>query len=171
MRTYVVQRLLLTLPTLLGITVIVFVAVHLLPGDLVDQLAGDYGGQNAAAKAQLRESYSLNKGITSQYFDWMGKLFRGDLGSSLLSKRPVWKDLQQRLPVTIELGLIALVASQLIAVPIGVVSALRQKTLVDFLARSFAIGLLAVPSFWLGLLVLTYGFVWFGWTPPLRYTY
>jgi len=100
----------------------------------------------------------------------MGGVLRGDLGTSLRNKSPIASDLAERLPVTAELGALGMLVGLLIAIPIGVLAAVRQDTWADYLGRSTAIGFLAIPSFWLGTLVVTLPSVWWGWTPPLRYT-
>src|SRR5690606_24183002 len=105
----------------------------------------------------------------SQYVEWLGELGRGDFGTSIISGRPVMSDLKQRMPVTAQLGVMALVLSVIIAIPLGVLSAVKQDTIWDYGARGLAIAALSIPSFWLALLVITYGFRWFSWTPPLRY--
>jgi peptide/nickel transport system permease protein len=155
---------------MLGVTLAVFSAVRFLPGDVVTQiLAGGYGAANPAFRASLEKQYSLNKSIPQQYVQWIGATARGDLGHSILSGRPVTQELRTRLPATFELGFLGLVVSLLIALPVGILSAIHQDSVIDLIARSFAIALLAAPSFWLALLAITYGFVWFGWTPPLHY--
>jgi peptide/nickel transport system permease protein len=164
-----VGRVLLLLPTLIGITLVVFISVHLLPGDVVDQILGDSSTASPALKAQLRKQYSLNSNVAKQYVVWSSDLLHGDMGKSIISGRPVVSDLKQRLPVTFELGAISLVVSLLVALPIGVLSAMKQDSLWDHIARSFSIAFLAIPSFWLALIVITYGFQWFKWTPPLHY--
>jgi peptide/nickel transport system permease protein len=169
MNTYVAQRLLLILPTMFGVTVVLFMAVRFLPGDAVDQMLGDFGAASPELRRQLEERYSLNNSIPEQYADWIGELVTGDLGTSITSGRSVSSELQRRLPATFELGILAMIFSLMISLPIGIMSAVKQNSAVDYAARSFAIMLLAVPSFWLGLLAITYGFVWFGWAPPLRY--
>ena len=172
MQRYVARRLLLLIPTMFGITFFVFVAVRFVPGGVVDQLLGEYweyGRPPPELRGQLEERYSLNQPIHTQYIQWLGEIVRGNLGTSITSTQPVLNDLKFRLPVTIQLGVMALIISTVIAVPVGVLSALRQDTLPDYLGRSLAITLLALPNFWLALLVITYGFIWFGWTPPLKY--
>lgn len=170
MQRYVVRRLLLIIPTMFGITMVIFMAVRFLPGDVIAGILGeDVGAAGPEVRARLEERYSLNDSIPQQYVQWLGELVRFDFGTSIISGRSVLEDLKSRLPVTAQLGLMALLISQMIALPVGVISAIRQKTPIDYVARSFAIGLLAVPSFWLALLAIIYGFRWFGWTPPLTY--
>ena len=169
MTNYLVRRTLLLIPTLLGVTVVVFLSVRFLPGDVVDQILGDFGNVDPAIRAQLEAQYSLNDSVFVQYGDWIADLFRGDFGTSILSGRSVGSELETRLPATFQLGLLALVVSVAIALPVGIIAAVRQDTPIDYVGRSLAILLLAIPSFWLALMAITYGFIWFGWVPPLQY--
>src|SRR4051812_14200637 len=168
MHVYLARRLLLVIPTLFGVSVIVFMLVRMLPGDAVTMLLQDYA--YATNADELRAKLGLDRPVYVQYVEWVGGVVRGDLGTSLRSKTPVADELVNRMPVTAELGLIAMVIGLLIAIPIGVISAIRQDSWSDYLGRSTAIGFLAIPSFWLGTLVVTLPSVWWGWTPPLRYT-
>jgi peptide/nickel transport system permease protein len=165
----ILRRVVLLVPTLLGITFVVFAAVRFLPGDAIDQISSQSGAPNPELRRQLEEKYSLNQNIPTQYLGWMADIVRGDLGTSIGSSRAVTRELRDRLPVTFQLGVMALSVSLLISLPVGVLSAVKQDTPWDYISRTFAIGFLAVPTFWLGLIVITYGFQWFGWTPPLRY--
>lgn len=168
MQAYIIRRLLLTIPTLIGISFIVFVSVRFIPGTIVDQLLANTDATPEIRK-QLEEEYNLTGNIVVKYVEWMGNLAKFDLGTSAISRRPITEALGERLPATMELGFLGLLLSQLIGIPIGTIAAIRQDTPLDYITRSFAIALLAVPSFWLALLAITYGFNWFGWTPPLRY--
>jgi peptide/nickel transport system permease protein len=143
--------------------------VRLLPGDATTLLLQD-AKSSAADEAALRHQLGLDQPLIVQYVDWAATLARGDLGRSLKSRNPVSDELGGRIPVTLELGLLALVIAIGIAIPIGVLSAARQDTWADYVSRSAAIGLLAIPGFWLATLVITLPSVWWGWTPPLRYT-
>jgi peptide/nickel transport system permease protein len=169
MSTYVARRLALLLPTLLGVSMLVFVLVRLLPGDATTLQLQD-ARATAADEAALRHQLGLDQPIYVQYVSWLGTLARGDLGHSFKSRNPVIDELSGRIPVTLELGLLALLISAGIAIPVGVLSASRQDTWADYVSRSAAIGLLAIPGFWLGTLVITLPSVWWQWTPPLRYT-
>ncbi|MCC6388533.1 MAG: ABC transporter permease [Dehalococcoidia bacterium] len=169
MQKYILRRAALLLPTLIGITLVVFLAVRFLPGDVIDQMTGERGSANPEMRRQLEERYSLTGSVGRQYVEWLSDIAAGDLGTSITTNRPVTTDLRQRLPITFQLGTMALLISILVAIPVGILSAVTQDSVWDFLARSLSIGFLAVPSFWMGLLVLTYGFVWFGWVPPLNY--
>ena len=119
---------------------------------------------------ELRAKLGLNRPIYVQYFEWLGQVVRGDLGESLWTKRPVRDELAARLPVTLELGLLAVVFALIIAIPIGVLSATRADTLRDYAARSAAILGLSVPGFWLATLVIVLPAIWWGWTPHLSFT-
>ena len=169
MSRYLARRLALLVPTLLGVSIVVFVLVRLLPGDATTLMLQD-AKSTAADEAALRSQLGLDQPLAVQYVRWLGTLLHGDLGQSFKSRNPVRDELASRIPVTAELGLLALLISAGLAIPIGVLSAVRQDTWPDYIARSAAIGLLAIPGFWLGTLVVTLPSVWWQWTPPLRYT-
>ena len=169
MKRYIMQRLLLAVPTLLGVTVFVFAMIRLLPGDVVSMMLEDYASYAKDAD-DLRAKLGLDKPVHEQYVTWLGKIMRGDLGRSLRNQSSITQDLVARLPVTLELGLLGLAVSLLISIPLGVYSAVKQDTLSDYVARSAAIGMLAIPGFWLATLVITLPSLWFRWAPPLRYT-
>jgi peptide/nickel transport system permease protein len=166
---YILRRLLLTIPALVGVSLIISGMIRLLPGDAVDIMLQDYSGYAKDAE-DLREKLGLNRPFYVQYITWFGGIFKGDLGKSLADQTPVTTELANRLPVTFELGLMGLVIGLLIAIPLGVFSAVRQDTVPDYLARSLAIAMLAIPGFWIGTLAITLPSLWFKWTPPLRYT-
>lgn len=167
--SYVLKRLLLMVPTLFGITVIVFMMVRFLPGDVVDTLAGDYGVADPELRQQLRKEYSLDDSMPSQYVNWILGLVRLDLGKSIISGRDVSNEFRHRAPPTAELAFLTIMFSLIVSIPIGVLSATRQNSWADLTARSFAIAFLAVPGFWLGTLVITLPSRWWGWSPPLEY--
>lgn len=168
MHLYLARRLLLVVPTLIGVSVVVFALVRMLPGDAVAMLLQDYAYARDAE--EMRARLGLDRPVYVQYVEWLGAVLQGDLGVSLRSKTPVAQELASRIPVTAELGLLAMLVGLAVALPIGVLSAVKQDTWPDYLARSGAIGMLAIPSFWLGTLVITLPSMWWGWTPPLRYT-
>ncbi|MBV9170496.1 MAG: ABC transporter permease [Chloroflexi bacterium] len=169
MSRYLARRLVLLVPTLLGVSIVVFVLVRLLPGDATTLMLQD-ARATAADEQALRHRLGIDQPIHVQYVTWLGGLARGDLGTSFKSHTPVRDELAARIPVTAELGVLAMLISTLIAIPVGVISAVRQDTWPDYVSRSAAIGLLAIPGFWLGTLVVTLPSVWWQWTPPLRYT-
>ncbi len=172
MQRYVARRLMLTVPTLLGVTFVVFMMVRAVPGDVIDQILGDFGAGDEATKQALREEYSLDGNLAGQYVRWLGDVVRFDFGDSIISGRTVTSELEDRVPVTFELGILAIFFSLLIALPVGIISAIRQDTLTDYFARSFAISLLAVPGFWVALMIITLAGRYFTWAvPPKTYPY
>jgi peptide/nickel transport system permease protein len=171
MRGYVVRRLLALLPTLLLASVIVFVTVRLIPGDVIDlMLSQNDVAADKMSREQVMAALGLDTPIAQQYVRWIGAIaLHGDLGRSLWQTTPVTELLAARLPVTFELGFLALVVALAIALPIGTYSALRQDTAGDYLTRSFSILLLAVPGFWLGTMVMVFPSIWWGWSPEVNY--
>ena len=168
MRQYVLKRLLLVVPTLLLVSIIVFSLNHMLPGDVVVLMFEE----KAYAKdlETLRAKLGLDRPLYIQYFSWIGQVMGGDLGESLWTKRPVLEEITRRLPVSLKLGAMAIMVALCIALPIGVLSAIRQDTLKDYTARSAAIVGLSVPPFWKATLVIVLPSIWFGWAPPLQFT-
>ena len=171
MQTYIIRRLLILVPVLLGISIVVFVIMRILPGDVASMiLMGPEGGTpDPEAVRTLQLSLGLDQPLPVQYLTWIGGLLRLDAGKSLWSQRPVFVELSDRLPLTIELALVALAISLTIALPIGILSALKQDTWVDYAFRVVSIGGLALPSFWIGTLTILFLSLWFSYTPPLGY--
>lgn len=170
MQSYVIRRLLALVPTLLFVSLIVFASIRLIPGNVVDLMLA----QNDIATGQDRErveaALGLDKPIFVQYFVWLGGVVSGDLGRSLWQGTPVAEELLARVPITFELGFLALVVALTTALPIGIYSALRQDTWGDYVTRSFSLLMLAIPGFWLGTLVMVFPSVWWRWAPELDYT-
>ena len=167
MGQYIIRRLLLVVVAIIGVSVLVFFIVHIIPGGVENAILGEQATPDQFV--QLRHALGLDQPLPIQYVHWAAKVVRGDLGDSLVTHRSISSDIRARLPVTFELGLISMIVSIVIALPIGILSAVRQDTGGDYAARSFAIGLLAVPGFWIGTLVITFGARWFGYAPPLTY--
>ena len=163
LRRYLAKRLLVAVPSLLIATLIVFTLPRLIPGDVVVLMLAE----KAYAKDidELRAKLGLDRPLPVQYFEWLGKAVRGDLGESLWTKRPVLEEIGQRLPVTFELAFLGLVVALIIAIPVGVISAARQDTIADYVARSAAILGLSVPAFWLATLLIVLPAIWWGWRP------
>ena len=159
MQAYLVRRLLALIPTLFFASVIVFVTVRLIPGDIIDLMLSqnDIGASAKMGREQLEKALGLDQPMWLQYGRWVGSiLFHGDFGKSLWQNTPVREYLFARLPITFELGLMALIVALSIAIPIGVYSAMRQDSGGDYVARSFSILMLAVPSFWIGTMVMVF---------------
>ena len=152
MRVYILRRLLGIVPTMLMITLVVFVMMRSIPGDPVVALLGDaYTEEDAIA---AREAYGLNKPILVQYFIWLGKLVQGDWGSSILSGRPVLQDVLVRLPITLELIVLSMGVALAIAIPAAIVGAVRRNTWADYTATSVAMVGVSIPEFFIGVLLL-----------------
>jgi len=168
LRRYLAKRLLVAIPSLLIATLIVFSLPRLLPGDAVELMLAE----KAYAKdvEELRAKLGLDRALSVQYVEWLGRVARGDLGESLWTRRPVLEEIAHRLPVTLELALAALGIAVLLAIPVGVIAAARQDSLVDFLVRSAAILGLSVPGFWLATLVIVLPAIWWGWRPLTGFT-
>ncbi len=167
MYRFIVRRVLLAIVTLFVVSVATFFMLRLIPGDIVDLMVSDFG--YAADRGAILAQLGLDKPVYTQFVDWFGGLFVGNLGDSLWTSRPVTHELARRYPVTLELSLIALVVSTAVAIPIGIVTAVRQDTWADYLLRSVSIGLVAVPILWIGTVVVSLPALFFGWAPPLSY--
>jgi peptide/nickel transport system permease protein len=171
MQAYIVRRLMALVPTLFFASVIVFVTVRMIPGDIIDLMLSQ--NDIAAAKMgreQLEKALGFDQPIWLQYGRWASAiLVHGDFGRSLWQNTPVREFLLARLPVTFELGFMGLIVALLLAIPIGVYSAVRQDSTGDYFARSFSILMLAVPSFWIGTMVMVFPSIWWGWSPPIKF--
>ncbi len=169
MQTYIARRVLLMIPTLIGISMLVFFMTRLTPQDAVDRLVGDVGYKDTALKNDLRKQFGLNHSIPQQYATWIGNFMTGNFGNSYYSGRPISTDLKQKIPVSLELGILAMGFAICFGLPIGILSAVKQDRALDYVGRGGAILLLSVPSFWLALIVITFGSRQFHWAPPLTY--
>lgn len=168
MQQYIARRLLLMFPVLLLVSLITFAMVRVIPGDIATLMLDD---PQAGARdiEKLRAQLGLARPIYVQYLDWMWGILRGDLGRSMWTQRAVLGEIQRSLPISLELALLATLFSLIIALPAGVISAVRQDTWLDYVTRLISISGLALPAFWIGILVVTFGAIWFQWVPPIRY--
>jgi peptide/nickel transport system permease protein len=169
MRDYVIRRLLSLLPTLFFASLIVFFAIRMIPGDVIDLMLSQNDVASDADRAQLEAALGLDQPFVQQYGAWVFAALQGDLGNSLWQNTPVSALLAERLPITFELGFLALIVSISVAIPIGIYSAMKQDTAGDYVARSFSLVMLAIPSFWLGTLVMVFPSVWWRWAPELEF--
>ena len=172
MRAYVIRRILLMIPTLFILSVLVFMSVRFIPGDVIDMMMQQMMLSGALLDMD-REAFErvlgLDRPIYVQYADWIGGiLVRGTLGESLMHEFTIEQRILGRLPVTLELGLLAILIGWAIALPVGIYSAVRRDGVADYAGRSAAIIGLATPNFWLGIMVMVYPAIWWGWSPPLR---
>ncbi|MBI1959826.1 MAG: ABC transporter permease [Candidatus Rokubacteria bacterium] len=173
MRTYVLRRLVLFVPTLLGVSILIFVLMRLVPGDIAEILVYQSGSESSAIQhqqiRQIRQELGLDRPVVVQYLAWMGGALRGDFGQSYMQRRPVSDILRERVPRSIELALLTLSIAVVWAVPLGVVSAVRQNGALDYLARVVSLSGLSLPLFVTGALIL-YGLGRiFRWMPPLEF--
>jgi peptide/nickel transport system permease protein len=173
MRTYILKRLLLMVPTLLGVATIVFLIMRVIPGDVALLILGgdDGGGQiDPKALAAVRQQLGLDQPLIVQFGAWLWGVLQFDFGNSLWTGQPIIHELAIRLPLSLQLAVMATIVSVLIAIPLGTLAAVRQDTWVDYTVRVVSIGGLAIPSFWIGILCILFLVIFFGWGPPLEFT-
>jgi peptide/nickel transport system permease protein len=170
MRDYVLKRLLQMIPTILMITLVVFAMMQTIPGDPIITLLGD--AYNEEDARQLRRDYGLDKPLAIQYVLWLGRLVRGDWGTSILTGRSVLQDVLARLPVTVELIALSMAVALLIAIPAGIMASLRPNTWTDYTAMTSALAGISIPDFFLGiLLLLVFSFALQGLLPSSGWVY
>jgi peptide/nickel transport system permease protein len=165
--TFIVRRLLMTIPILFFVTVMVFSLLHMIPGDPTAIILGPEA--TPEVKEALREELGLNKPIVFQYMHWLGNALQGDLGFSLIDRSPVTELIQQRLPATIELTIGTFLVGIIIAVPAGILSAIRPGGWVDYTSTMIALGGMSIPHFWLGMMFIIFFSVQLGWLPASGY--
>jgi len=169
MRAYVIRRLILIIPTVFIVSLIVFFLIRLIPGSVVDIMVSQFQYVTKMDKQAIEHALGFDVPLIVQYGRWMGNiLLHGDLGNSLWTRSPIINDIAARWPVTLELGFLGIFVAQIIALPIGIYSAIRQDTFGDYIARSFAILCIAVPGFWLGTLVIVFPSIWWNYMPSIR---
>jgi len=186
MRTYIIRRLLLMIPTLLLLTILVFLLVRFIPGDVVDAIEAQlesFSPGTEIDRAVVERLMGLDVPVYVQYGRWIGVLptpdpltgesefrglLQGSLGRSLFGHFPIEAEVMRRLPLTIELGVMAIVIGLKIALPVGIYSAIRQDTAVDYAGRTVAVIGLATPNFWLGIMVMVFPAIWWGWSPSMK---
>jgi peptide/nickel transport system permease protein len=182
MTAYAIRRLLLVIPTFLIVTLIVFLSARFIPGDVIDLMLSQMNSSGTATdmtRQNLEEALGINAPIHVQYLRWLGVipqqngkfqgLFEGKLGNSLWQNKAVTTLTVERLPVSVEIGLIAIITAILISIPIGVYSAIRQDTWGDYVGRNISIVFISVPAFWIATLIFIYPPIWWGWSPPTEY--
>ena len=170
---YVMRRLLLFVPTLLGASLLIFILLRVVPGDIAEILVYQTGSESSAIQQkqvqQIRAELGLDKPVVLQYVDWMRDALAGDLGQSYVQRRPVAEILKERLPRSLELAVLTIVLAVVWAIPLGVVSAVRQNSWADYLARMLSISGLSLPIFFTGVLILYCLVRFFRWLPPLEF--
>ena len=169
MRTYALKRILSLVPTWIGVTILVFLMIRMIPGTVVDQLIGTEARVDESTKAAMRAFFGLDQPLYVQYGTWMGGLLQGDLGQSWRSGLPVSKMIFDRLVVTVELGLLALVISLVVGIPLGTLSAIRENTPLDHVVRIVSLFSLSMPTFWQAAMLILALSLWFNWVPPVDF--
>lgn len=165
--TFLIRRILLTIPILVLVTIMVFSLIHLIPGDVATVVLGQEA--TPSAKAAMRHRLGLDKPLPIQYATWLGDVLHGNLGESLSDGTPVWSEIQERLPVTGELALASFLVAIIIAIPTGIVSAVYRGRFVDYVGTLFAFLGMSVPGFWLAMLMIILFAVKLGWLPSSGY--
>ncbi len=178
MRAYIIRRLLLVIPTVFLVTILIFFTLRLIPGDIVDLIVKERATYAERDRFAIEQALGLDAPVYVQYGRWVGVvpqadgsfsgIFQGDLGDSLWKKTPVTDEILNRLPVTLELGILATLVLLITSLPIGMYSAIRQDSAGDYGGRSLATVLIALPNFWVGIMVILLASLWFGMSPPLR---
>jgi peptide/nickel transport system permease protein len=172
MRQYLIRRLLMVIPTLILVSFMVFLSLRLLPGNMIDIMIAEMGGSGTTITADrdaLLHALGLDMPIHIQYGRWLWGIFQGDFGSSLLTHRPAIESIMERLPVSIELGTLAIILTMVLSLPLGIWSAIRQDTISDYVGRSISIALIAIPGFWIGTMIMVYPSIWWNWSPSIEY--
>jgi peptide/nickel transport system permease protein len=162
---YLLRRFSLMLLTLFGMSILIFVAMRLVPGDIADILVDSAGIVDPAQKLKIQHELGLDQPLVLQYGQWIGGLLHGDLGYAYVTEKPAIEEIAPRLPITAKLAALALFFAVMIGVPLGVISAVRRNTLIDYVLRVISLSGLSLPAFWLGLLVLMLFVRLFGWIP------
>ncbi|MGE5818596.1 MAG: ABC transporter permease [Deltaproteobacteria bacterium] len=171
MRNYILKRLLLMIPTLLGVAALVFFLLRVLPGDIVElKYAGTGSYAPKEAIERERAQLGLDKPILEQFVSWVWGMTRLDFGTSMWTGQPITHEIAIRLELSIELALMATLVAVLISLPLGTLAAVNQDTWLDYCVRVFSIAGLAIPSFWLGIVIILAFVIYFDWLPPLTFT-
>jgi peptide/nickel transport system permease protein len=168
MTQYIVKRLLFSLVVLFAISLFVFTAVRAIPGDVCKIVLATPDVDQRQCDA-IREELGIDKPLVTQYVSYMGGIARGDWGTTIISKRDVWGEISGRIPLTLELTLLSTIFALTIALPVGVISAVKQDGPLDYVLRIFTIGWLSLPAFWLGTMLIIFPAKWWGYSPPIGY--
>ncbi|HEY7466626.1 MAG TPA: ABC transporter permease [Dehalococcoidia bacterium] len=169
MGQYIIRRLLLAIPVLVAVSILVFGGTRVVPGDICLIVVGSVESVTEEQCDRIDHELGLDKPVVQQYFTWVGNVLTGDLGRSMVQRRPVLEVMSDRIPTTVELALLASILAITVALPIGVFSALKQDKLPDIFARFVTIGWLSMPSFWVGTMLVTLPAIWWGYATPVPY--
>ncbi|HEU4368397.1 MAG TPA: ABC transporter permease [Methylomirabilota bacterium] len=171
MHKYLLKRFLLMLPTLFGVALVTFLLIRVIPGDVVElRYSGDRGAVSQELLDRERARIGLDQPVWKQFVTWMGGVLRFDFGTSMWTGAPIWEEIKLRFALSFQLAIMATAVAVLLAIPLGVLAALKQDTWVDYSVRVFSIAGLSMPSFWLGIVLILLLLVVFKWLPPMVYT-
>jgi peptide/nickel transport system permease protein len=171
MLRYTIRRVLLTIPTLIGVAVLVFFMLRVVPGDVVEvKLRGDGGSVSQETVEMERKRLGLDKPLVNQFADWMIGMAKLDLGKSMWTERPVIEEIALRLELSLQVAIMATLIAVMIAIPLGTAAALFRDTWIDYTVRILTIGGLSIPSFWFGMLIMISLLTFFNWLPPITFT-
>lgn len=174
MSRYLLRRLGASVPTVVGITILIFLAMRVLPGDPLALIQSEASGNYVLSADQLaaaRHSLGLDQPYPVQYLTWVGSVLRGDFGTSFWTKEPISEVIRRRAPISAEIAVLAVIISWLFGIPVGLLSAVRRNSWLDAVARAVATVCMAIPSFWIGLIIILLGILFFTWRPPLSIIY
>ena len=169
MRNYILQRLFVAILTLLGMSLVIFFLMRIAPGNIVDIIFESAGYVDPVAKEELSRELGFDKPLLAQYTRWLADLFQGKLGKSYRYDIPAWQVIKPRIPITVELAVMAIAVAVLLGVPTGVVSAVKQDSLLDYLLRVVSLAGLSMPAFWLGMVIILFLVRSFQWIPSMVY--
>ncbi|MFQ5684291.1 MAG: ABC transporter permease, partial [Candidatus Binatia bacterium] len=171
MLQYIVKRFLLMIPTLLGVALFIFFLMRVIPGDIVElRLTSEGGYVTEEVLTAERARLGLDKPVWQQFVNWMWGILHMDFGISMWTGRPITYEIAIRLQLSLQVAIMATLVAILISIPLGTLAALKQDTWVDYVIRIFSIAGLAMPSFWLGILMILFLLIYFQWVPPMFYT-
>jgi peptide/nickel transport system permease protein len=174
MQQYILRRLLLAVPTLFGVTVLIFIAMRIIPGDPLEHIYSEAGGIYILTDYELKEaraSLGMDRPLSIQYLSWIGDVARGDMGKSFWTDTPIRRVIERRGPITLQIAIMSVVFSWIVGLPIGMIGAMWRNSLRDYTSRFIVTLFLAIPSFWLGLVVILVAVFYFSWRPPLEIVY
>ncbi len=166
---YTINRIIQLIPVLLILSIIVFSFVHLLPGDVIDVLAGEEDIEDPEVRAALEKEFGLDKPIYIQYLAWLGNVVRGDFGKSLVTRRPIALELFDRIPATMYLALVSIALAMVISIPLGTLASVKRNTFVDYIAQTTSLFGISIPEFWLAIMMILFFSLYLGWLPSSEY--
>ena len=173
MRAYLIRRVALIIPTLVLLTIIVFLSVRFIPGDVIDMIVAEVNTEGVMsyeeAREMIRQELGLDTPLLEQYWNWVTGVVQGDLGTSMRSGKAVTEEFFSKVPISLELGILSMIIGLLVAVPLGILSAIRQDSMADYTGRTLAILMVSIPSFWLMTMVIVFPAILWDWMPPIEY--